>query len=130
MSRLGMQIELKGKLFELEKIEQRTKDLINQGIRLMAFQTEKRVKVKTPRVTGHLQGSVAGELIRDFFAQVDAGANLMGANVVYASWIEGTSERNEASTYKGVHMFRQAYDTLDAEDKDKYFAVAIRKNLE
>ena len=139
MSSVGMTIEIKGKLFDIGA-DKRLRDAMNQGILRMAFVTEGRVKGQLYKPgnfpqsrhgmdQGHLRRSVEGELVKDLKAQVDAGSLRQGANVVYASWIEGTSARNKTTSFEGYHMFRNAFKKMEAEEKDKYFAKPIRKAL-
>lgn len=133
MSSVGMTVELKGKLFDISA-DKRLLDAMNQGITRMALVTEQRVKKPMVKgngvLTGHLRRSVSGELVGDLKAQVDAGSARQGANVVYASWVEGTSTRNRPKPgFPGYHMFRDAFKRLEAEEKDKYFAAPINKAL-
>ena len=132
MSSVGMTIEIKGKLFDIGA-DKRLRDALNEGILRIALVTEGRVKRQLYKghgvVTGHLRRSIAGELIKDLTAQVDAGSVRQGANVVYASWIEGTSTRNKTTSFKGYQMFQNAAKKFEAEEKDKYFAEPIRKAL-
>ena len=102
----------------------------------MALVSEERVKSQLWKghgvVTGHLRRSVSGELVRDLVAQTDAGAVRQGANVVYATWIEGTSKRNKTTRFKGYRMFDKARKKLQGElvaNADKYFAKHIKKAL-
>ena len=136
MSELGFEIEIKGKLFNPAADKHLLRG-INQGIASMALVSEERVKSQLYKghgvVTGHLRRSISGELVRDLVAQTDAGLVRQGANVIYASWIEGTSERNKMYSFKsgerGYHMFRNARKQLENEEKDKYFAKPIWKAL-
>ena len=133
MSSVGMTVELKGKLFDISA-DKRLLDAMNQGITRMALVTEQRVKQPMVKgngvLTGHLRRSVSGELVGDLKAQVDAGSARQGANVVYASWVEGTSTRNRPKPgFPGYHMFRDAFKRLEAEEKDKYFAAPIKKAI-
>ena len=134
MSSVGMTVEIKGKLFDISA-DKRLLDAMNQGILRMALVTEQRVKEPMVKghgvLTGHLRRSVSGELVGDLKAQVDAGSARQGANVVYASWVEGTSTRNRPRPgFPGYHMFRDAFKRLEAEEKDKYFAAPIKKALD
>ena len=133
MSELGFEIEIKGKLFN-PLVDKKLVIAMNQGVANMALAGEARVKgqlipYKKVYITGHLHGSIAGNLVKDLVAQVDAGAVKRGANTVYASWIEGTSSRNRTTKFKGYHMFRNARVFLDNEPKDKYFAEPVRKAI-
>ena len=102
MSELGFEIEVKGKLFKIGA-DKRLLKAINQGLTRMALVAEGRIKGQMWKghgvLTGHLRRSVSGELVRDLVAQTDAGLVRQGANVVYASWIEGTSARNSTTRF-------------------------------
>jgi len=132
MSDLGFEIEVKGKLFDISA-PKRLRDAVNQGLTQMALVSEARIKGQLYKgrgvVTGHLRRSISGELVRDLVAQTDAGLVRQGANVVYASWIEGTSSRNNTTNFKGYRMFQNARKELENEEKDKYFAEPIRNAL-
>ena len=133
MSSVGMTVEMKGKLFDISA-DKRLRDAMNQGITRMALVAEQRVKKPLRKgrgvVTGHLRRSVSGELVSDLKAQVDAGSARQGANVVYASWVEGVSSRNRPRPgFPGYRMFRNAFKRLEAEEKDKYFAEPIKKAI-
>tara|TARA_Y100001951_G_C11297545_1_gene276737 strand:- start:5977 stop:6378 length:402 start_codon:yes stop_codon:yes gene_type:complete len=133
MSDVSATIEVKGKLFDINA-NKRLKDAINQGIERMALVTEERVKNQLYKghgvVTGNLRRTVSGELVSDLKAQIDAGAARQGANVVYASWVEGVSSRNARTSFRGYSMFRNAYKRLEGEDKDKYFAKPISEAID
>lgn len=133
-------IVVKGKLFDAD-VSRRIKNALNEGIERMAFVTENRVKAQLYKPgnfpesrhgvdRGDLRRSISGELIGDLSAQIDAGEVRLGANLNYASWIEGTSARNAASGFKGYKMFENARKQLEAEDKGKYFDSKIRKSIE
>lgn len=134
MSSVGMKIIMKGKLFDISA-PKKLRNALNDGIERMALVTEGRVKKPMRKgghgvVTGHLRRSVSGELVGNLKAQVDAGSARQGANVVYASWVEGTSTRNRPRPgFPGHHMFRNALVKLKSEDKDKYFAKPIDKAI-
>ena len=132
MSDLGFEIEVKGKLFDISA-PKRLRDAMNQGLTRMALVSEARIKGQLYKgrgvVTGHLRRSISGELVRDLVAQTDAGLIRQGANVVYASWIEGTSSRNNTTNFKGYRMFQNARKELENEEKDKYFAKPIEDAL-
>ena len=135
MSKLGFEIEFKGKLFNPTVNKQLLKAL-NKGVTSMALVSEDRAKGQLWKghgvVTGHLRRSISGELVRDLVAQTDAGLVRQGANVIYATWIEGTSNRNKTTRFKGYKMFEKARRKLESEvssNADKYFAKPIREAL-
>jgi len=132
MSELGFEIEIKGKLFD-PRADKNLLKAINQGLTRMALVSEDRTKGQLWKghgvVTGHLRRSISGELVRDLVAQTDAGLVRQGANVIYASWIEGTSTRNSTTNFKGYRMFQNSRKELENEEKDKYFAEPIMNAL-
>tara|TARA_R110002124_G_scaffold128786_2_gene289838 strand:+ start:441 stop:842 length:402 start_codon:yes stop_codon:yes gene_type:complete len=132
MSSVGMKMIMKGKLFDISA-PKKLRGALNDGIERMALVTEGRVKKQLYKghgvVTGHLRRSVSGELVSDLKAQVDAGILRQGANVVYASWVEGVSSRNARTRFKGYKMFDNSMKQLQAENKDKYFAAPIKKAI-
>ena len=75
-----------------------------------------------------------GAKMTDHVAQFDAGETLAagGRNLVYASWVEGISARNQSSSFKGYKMFKNAYDHIDNNPKlyEKYIGDAIIEALE
>ena len=93
MSRLGFQVELKGKLFS-PTVDKELVKALNKGITRMALVSEERVKSQLWKghgvVTGHLRRSVSGELVRDLVAQTDAGAVRQGANVLFSGRIHSS----------------------------------------
>tara|TARA_R100001594_G_scaffold142009_1_gene188540 strand:- start:196 stop:591 length:396 start_codon:yes stop_codon:yes gene_type:complete len=126
---INIEIELKGKIFK----KPRTKDAIKKGIEKMTLVTEARVKKELYPghgvLTGHLRRSVSGQVLNELSAQVDAGEFNQGANVVYASWVEGVSARNAQTSFAGYKMFQKAKEELQREDKDKYFKEPIKETL-
>ena len=60
------------------------------------------------QVTGKLKRHVMAKDVRDNLVQVDAGEAMYGNNLIYSSWVEGISERNKTSKFKGYHMFEKA----------------------
>jgi hypothetical protein len=75
-----------------------------------------------------------GAKMTDHVAQFDAGETLAadGRNLVYASWVEGISARNQSSSFKGYGMFKNAYEHIDNNPKlyEKYIGDAIIEALE
>ena len=70
------------------------------------------------RVTAFLRGRVAGSVVGNFQAQIDAGEVQFGRNVVYANWVEGISQKNKTSSFKGYFMFKNVYDWLSRNPKE------------
>tara|TARA_Y100000593_G_scaffold41217_1_gene79126 strand:+ start:1771 stop:2166 length:396 start_codon:yes stop_codon:yes gene_type:complete len=70
------------------------------------------------RVTGFLRSRVAGNTIGNLHIQIDAGEKRFGKNVIYANWVEGISQRNRTSTFKGYFMFKNVYDWLKRQPKE------------
>ena len=70
------------------------------------------------RVTANLRNHVGGNLVKSLHAQIDAGEARYGANLVYASWVEGTSSRNKTTRFGGYHMFQNVKDWLSKGSKE------------
>ena len=125
--------KIKGPMFESgTQITQGFAEAVNRGLLDMAqIEGANRVKEQlTPghgRVTGNLRTHIGASVTNDYEAQVDAGAHLLGANIIYSSWVEGISSRNKKSTFKGYGMFKNAYDHINNNPKlyDKYIGDAI-----
>ena len=132
-------IKLNGPLFDAPRqISLGLQEAVDRGL-LDIAQFEGANKVKEQlypghgRVTGNLRNHI-GAKMTDHIAQFDAGETLAadGRNLVYASWVEGISARNESSSFKGYKMFQNAYDHIDNNPKlyEKYIGDAIIEALE
>ena len=66
-------------------------------------------------------------MVRDYLAQVDAGEARYGANLIYSNWVEGISDRNKTSKFKGYHMFKEAHDHMNNNPKlyEQYIGDAL-----
>ena len=84
------------------------------------------------KVTGFLRGRVSGNTIGNLNVQIDAGENRFGANVIYANWVEGITQRNQTSRFKGYFMFKNVYDWLVRQPKevDEMLRNAIKEAFE
>ena len=133
MSKTGFRIIATGKLFNLNS-EKKLKSSFEIAITKMAQVTEQRTKKQLYKthgvVTGHLRRSISGEYLGGLKAQVDAGLARQGANVVYASWVEGVSSRNKRTRFKGYQMFENSKNQLAKENLDKYFAKPIKEAID
>ena len=132
-------IKLNGPLFDAPRqISLGLQEAVDRGL-LDIAQFEGANKVKEQlypghgRVTGNLRNHI-GAKMTDHVAQFDAGETLAadGRNLVYASWVEGISARNQSSSFKGYKMFQNAYDHIDNNPKlyEKYIGDAIIEALE
>ena len=82
------------------------------------------------RVTGTLERAVGASMVADLVAQFDAGKSQTGANLVYASWVEGISDRNYPnSSFEGFGMFKKAKKHIETTKGlfDKYIGEAIAR---
>ena len=126
-------LKIKGPMFEDgSQISLGFAEAVNRGLLDMAqIEGANRVKEQlTPghgRVTANLRNHIGASVTKDYEAQVDAGAHLLGANIIYSSWVEGISSRNKKSTFKGYGMFKDAYDHINNNPElyDKYIGDAI-----
>ena len=78
-------------------------------------------------VIGDLKRHIGADIVDDLVAQVDAGRDRYGANLVYAAWVEGIDKRNQRSRFKGYKMFENARKRIDGNQamQDKYIGRAI-----
>jgi hypothetical protein len=83
-------------------------------------------------ITGNLRNHIGASIVRDFIAQVDAGEERYGRNLIYAAWVEGVSPRNKKSVFKGYHMFENAYNHINNNPKlfDDYIGDALVEALD
>jgi len=58
--------------------------------------------------TGYYQSRVIVDASQELIALTDQG-------VIYGSWLEGTSNRNNATRFKGYAMFRRASQAMEAQ---------------
>ena len=79
------------------------------------------------RITGNLRNHIGASVPRDNVAQIDAGEFRYGRNLIYSSWVEGISERNRKSVFKGYGMFANAYIHINNNPKlyEEYIGDAI-----
>ena len=94
----------------------------NLALRDIAVMGSNKVKEQlTPghgRITANLRNHVGGNLVKTLHAQIDAGEARYGANIVYATWVEGTSSRNKTTRFGGYHMFENVKDWLSRGPKE------------
>jgi hypothetical protein len=79
-----------------------TEDIAQEGVNRLQHW----VMDKTGRGTGHYQAEI---VISDLFY----GDKLIHDPVVYGPWLEGTSERNRSTRFKGYHLWRETKRTLN-----------------
>ena len=133
MAAVGFEIKQTGPLFA-DDMPQNLIEAVNSGLlELALIEGSNNVKDQLYEghgfITGNLKNHIGADLVDDLVAQVDAGKNRYGANLVYASWIEGISSRNPRSRFKGYHMFENARKRIDGNQPmlDKYVARAIER---
>jgi len=135
MAEVGFAVNLKesGPLFA-DNMPKNLVEAVNSGIlELALIEGSNYVKDQLYEghgfITGELKRHVGADLVGDLVAQVDAGKNRYGANLVYASWIEGISSRNQRSRFKGYHMFENARRRMDGNQamRDRYIGRSIER---
>ena len=117
MAAPGFEVRATGPLFDPDA-PQHIVDAVNLGLlELATIEGSNNVKDQLypghGRITGNLRNHVGADLVDDLVAQIDAGKNRFGANLVYASWVEGISAKNERSSFKGYQMFENAYNRIN-----------------
>ena len=136
MAEVGFTFKQTGPLFDKD-MPQNLLEAVNSGIlELATIEGSNEVKDQLYEghgfVTGELKRHIGAELVDDLGAQVDAGRNRYGANLVYSAWIEGIGKRNPRSRFKGYHMFENARKRIEGNQSmfDKYVGRAIERAFE
>ncbi len=131
--KVTMEAELRGKIAD-PRLRHQLKDAINDGLMELA-QIEGANHVKNQLypnhgfVTGNLKNHIGSAVVKDFVAQIDAGAHRYGSNLIYANWVEGISKRNFGSRFKGYKMFEKMFKDLARNEQafQKYIGGAIMR---
>ena len=133
MAAVGFEIKQTGPLFDTD-MPKNLIEAVNSGLLEMALiEGANYVKDQLYEghgfVTGYLKNHIGADIVDDLVAQVDAGRNRYGANLVYAAWIEGVGKRNPRSRFKGYKMFENARKRMDGNQamRDKYIGRAIER---
>jgi len=69
------------------------------------------------RHIGELRRHVGAAVVRDSVAMIAAGEQQGRKNLVYSSWVEGISSRNQTTSFKGYGMFQNAFDHINNNPK-------------
>ena len=133
MAEVGFEIKQTGPLFDKD-MPKNLVEAVNSGLLEMALiEGSNYVKDQLYEghgfITGELKRHIGADIVDDLVAQVDAGRNRYGANLVYAAWIEGIGKRNPRSRFKGYKMFENARKRIDGNQSmfDKYIGRAIER---
>ena len=133
MAEVGFEIRQTGPLFDKD-MPQNLIEAVNSGLlELALIEGSNNVKDQLYEghgfVTGNLKNHIGADIVDDLVAQVDAGRNRYGANLVYAAWIEGVGKRNPRSRFKGYKMFENARKRIEGNQSmfDKYIGRAIER---
>ena len=133
MAEVGFEIKQTGPLFDKD-MPKNLIEAVNSGLLEMALiEGSNYVKDQLYKdhgfITGELKRHIGADLVDDLVAQVDAGRNRYGANLVYAAWIEGVGKRNPRSRFKGYKMFENARKRIEGNQSmfDKYIGRAIER---
>jgi len=133
MAAVGFEIRQTGPLFDKD-MPKNLIEAVNSGLLEMALiEGSNYVKDQLYEghgfITGNLKNHIGADLVDDLVAQVDAGRNRYGANLVYAAWIEGVGKRNPRSRFKGYKMFENARKRIEGNQSmfDKYIGRAIER---
>jgi hypothetical protein len=120
-ARGDMRVELRGPMFSPNS-PRKVKVIIRDGLAILAEAgagfVQSQLYPGHGYITGFLHGSVAGHVVTDLLAIVDAGQLAQGGNVVYARPIE-----------QRYGMFKFGTEKLQAQDMDKIFGEPIAKAL-
>jgi hypothetical protein len=106
---VSYRVELSGPL--LKGDSSRAKEAVEEAVKDLVIEGERAVKLDLfpghGLVTGHYRNSIHGEITNSLHGVID------DSKVVYGSWLEGVSSRNDKTRFKGYAMFRKAHDKLE-----------------
>ena len=126
-------LKVKGPMFDApSQVSLGLTEAVNRGLfDLATIEGSNRIKQDLypghGRITGNLRNHIGASVPRDNVAQIDAGEFRYGRNLIYSSWVEGISERNRKSVFKGYGMFADAYIHINNNPKlyEEYIGDAI-----
>ena len=124
---IGFQQAVNRGLFDLATIEGSNKVLDQLwGPPVSQYNTASR-QSKHGRKTGELRRHIGAAVVSDGVAVIAAGEQQGRMNLIYSAWVEGISSRNQTTSFKGYHMFENAYDHINNNPKlyEDYIASAI-----
>ena len=133
MAEVGFEIKQTGPLFDKD-MPKNLVEAVNSGLLELAL-IEGSNYVKDQLYEGHgfvigdLKRHIGADIVDDLVAQVDAGRDRYGANLVYADWVEGIDKRNQRSRFKGYKMFENARQRIKGNQAmwNKYIGRAIER---
>lgn len=103
-----MHVEFRGPLFD-GTTEREVRRAISATVQDLVERGEGMVKGQLfsghGLVTGTLRRSIVGTMREPF-------AGLVQTNVIYGPWIEGVSNRNQTTRFKGYQMFRRSAQAM------------------
>lgn len=115
----GPIFDLRARMAARRAVEQAQQEIATRGENLIRFQLDRVLKTQTPYYRTQIQTERAG---RDL-AVSDGG-------VVYGPWLEGVSERNRTTRFKGYRTFRIITRQLQREAPDIADKVVFRYTRE
>ena len=111
---MGVTVEARGPLFDgaAPGIIRDWLDLVKQDVADEGVRRLRAVRMnKTGRGTGHYQAEIRT-------TRVGAGDIRIDNPVVYGPWLEGVSQRNESTRFKGYKLWRKTRQSLQADAAD------------
>lgn len=79
--------------------------------------------------TGHFRRSIWGGQVSARAAQIDAGLQQQGANVIYTNWLETGTRRGQQTAFPGYHMFENAHRRLSSAEALNQIKRAVAARL-
>lgn len=102
MPTINMEVVLRGKLFTADVyrwtqafLQAAKADVAQEGVNLAHIHLDRVLQ----HPTGFYRSQVQSEIVQGDFVVTDSG-------VIYGGWLEGVSERNKSTRFKGYHTFR------------------------
>lgn len=131
MPQITVQTKVSGPFFTLN-VPTVIVGAIDEGIKDTVAEGERDIKLQLypghGQDTGRYKGSIHGEMVKSLHGVVhSSGAG--GKPVIYETWLEGVSSRNQTTRFKGYAMYRNAFQRLQLKVRgfiDQRVAKALR----
>lgn len=91
-------------------------DFLEETTRVVAEMAETEIQTTLGSVLKHPTGHYRSRVVAD--RATDDAWRVHDSGVVYGPWLEGTSDRNRASRFKGYATFRRVFQWLDGKAGD------------
>ncbi len=114
-----MAVVLSGNLFERPQpildyhVGVMTKELAEQAQLAVKFQGQSSFRYEHSAPTGEWLRSVKTRQSRESTGRFQSGWDVHDSGIIYGPWLEGVSDRNKTTSFKGYSMFRKVAQQIE-----------------